>query len=102
MPAKVGGNRIGYAVFPQSGIVEQTSAGLDMLIHEERSIFNQIDADYVERIGFPFIIAVKGLQKSDILAAFKSRIQNDRRTELATAYSQVEKIASLRLKEMLK
>ena len=51
--------------------------------------------------GFPFIIAVKGLSKADILASFQRRISNDRDTELATALAQVERIALLRLKDML-
>ena len=52
-------------------------------------------------IGFPFIIAVKGLNKQTILEAFETRIGNDRETEFATACKQVERIALLRLMELL-
>jgi len=55
----------------------------------------------VTKFGFPFIIAVKGLGKDDILAAFETRINNGRDAELATAAAQVEKIALLRLQSML-
>ena len=53
------------------------------------------------KFGFPFIIAVRGLDKAGILAAFETRIANDRATEFATACAQVERIALLRLKDML-
>ena len=51
--------------------------------------------------GFPFIIAVKGKTKDEILAAFETRIGNDRATEFDTACRQVERIALLRLQDIL-
>lgn len=80
---------------------EQAGAGLDSLTDAERAEFTGLNAAYVARFGFPFIIAVRGLGKSDILAAFKRRLGNDRPAEFATACAQVERIALLRLKEML-
>ena len=80
---------------------EQASAGLDCLTDEERATFTALNDAYRVRFGFPFIIAVKGLSKNDILAAFERRVSNDRETELATALAQVERIALLRLQEML-
>ncbi len=80
---------------------EQTSAGLDALTDEERATFTDLNTRYTETFGFPFIIAVKGLNKDSILQAFQSRIDNDRDTEFATACKQVERIALLRLKDIL-
>ena len=80
---------------------EQASAGLDALTDAERRRFTELNAAYVERFGFPFIIAVKGKTKDDILAAFATRIGNDRATEFDTACQQVERIALLRLTDML-
>ncbi|HHI82440.1 MAG TPA: 2-oxo-4-hydroxy-4-carboxy-5-ureidoimidazoline decarboxylase, partial [Rhizobiales bacterium] len=80
---------------------EQASAGLDALSDAERSRFSALNAAYMEKHGFPFIIAVKGLDKAAILEAFESRIKNDRETEFATACKQVERIALLRLREIL-
>jgi OHCU decarboxylase len=80
---------------------EQASAGLDALTDAERARFTELNGAYVEKFGFPFIIAVKGRTKADILAAFESRIANDRATEFATACGQVERIALLRLKDIL-
>ncbi|MCG6902298.1 MAG: allantoinase PuuE [Rhodobacter sp.] len=80
---------------------EQASAGLDALSDAERTLFTQMNTDYVEKHGFPFIIAVRDYDKAGILAAFKARIGNDRETEFAEACKQVERIAQLRLNEVL-
>jgi OHCU decarboxylase len=80
---------------------EQASAGLDALTDEERSAFTELNAAYVARFGFPFIIAVKGRTRHEILDAFRTRLGNDRETEFAAACRQVERIALLRLRDIL-
>ena len=80
---------------------EQAGAGLDRLTADEHARFTSLNSAYVEKFGFPFIIAVKGLTKDDILSAFETRINNDRTAEFATACAQVERIALLRLSSML-
>ena len=79
---------------------EQASAGLNMLTDEERETFTALNTDYVEKHGFPFIIAVRDHDKASILAAFKRRINNDRDTEFAEACRQVERIAEFRLQDL--
>ena len=56
---------------------------------------------YKARFGFPFIMAVKGRSRAEILAAFETRVHNNPDEEFATALAQVERIAWLRLKDML-
>ena len=80
---------------------EQASAGLDALTDAERARFTALNAAYVDRHGFPFIIAVRDHTRASILAAFETRIANDRATEFATACAQVERIALLRLQAVL-
>ena len=80
---------------------EQASAGLDHLTEDERTTFTQLNAQYVEKHGFPFIIAVRDNTKSSILAAFQTRITNSRDAEFDTACKQVERIARLRLEDLL-
>ena len=80
---------------------EQAGAGLDMLTDEERASFQRLNNTYVEKHGFPFIIAVRDNTKASILQAFHTRIENDSTTEFATACAQVERIAAWRLKDML-
>ncbi|UWR57335.1 allantoinase PuuE [Phaeobacter inhibens] len=80
---------------------EQASAGLDALTDAERTRFTQLNTAYVEKHGFPFIIAVRDHDKASILAAFERRIGHDRASEFAEACRQVERIAEFRLKDLL-
>ncbi|MCO5162367.1 MAG: allantoinase PuuE [Mesorhizobium sp.] len=80
---------------------EQASAGLDALTDAERETFTQLNADYVAKFGFPFIIAVRDNTKASILEAFGARLANDRTEEFATACRQVERIAWYRLRDLL-
>jgi OHCU decarboxylase len=79
---------------------EQASAGLDALTDGERDRFTELNTRYVEKFGFPFIIAVRDNTKASILEAFKARLENDRETEFATACAQVERIAQLRIEAL--
>ncbi len=80
---------------------EQASAGLDALTDDERAAFQRLNADYAAKHGFPFIIAVRDNSRASILAAFHTRIANDTATEFATACRQVERIAEIRLMDLL-
>lgn len=81
---------------------EQASAGLDALSDEERATFTVLNSRYVQRFGFPFIIAVRDHDKASILAAFHQRLANSAEAEFAQACQQVERIAELRLLALLK
>ncbi|MDX7950130.1 allantoinase PuuE [Lichenihabitans sp. Uapishka_5] len=80
---------------------EQASAGLDRLSPDERRRFTALNAAYRARFGFPFIIAVKGLGKADILQAFEARIAHAPTDERDAALAQIERIARLRLAAIL-
>jgi OHCU decarboxylase len=80
---------------------EQSAAGLDQLSATERERFLALNQAYVDRFGFPFILAVKGLTKQDILQAFEARLRQDQGAEWATALQQIERIALLRLQDRL-
>lgn len=80
---------------------EQAGAGLDRLSADEHARFTALNAAYTTKFGFPFIIAVKGLDRHDILSAFETRISNSTDEEFSTACAQVERIALLRLLALL-
>ncbi|MCZ8273437.1 MAG: 2-oxo-4-hydroxy-4-carboxy-5-ureidoimidazoline decarboxylase, partial [Microcystis sp. LE19-4.1E] len=80
---------------------EQASAGLDRLTADELARFTSLNDRYKEMFGFPFILAVKGLTKVDILANFEARLGNSAEQEFETALAQIEKIALLRLRDIL-
>jgi 2-oxo-4-hydroxy-4-carboxy-5-ureidoimidazoline decarboxylase len=76
---------------------EQADAGLDQCTPEEFARFQELNAAYRAKFGFPFILAVGGRGRREILAAFEARVENDRDTELRTALQQIDRIARLRL-----
>lgn len=79
---------------------EQALARLDQCSPEEFARFTVLNAAYGTKFGFPFIIAVRGLQRNEILAAFERRIGNNAASEFREALDQVHKIAKLRLSAM--
>jgi OHCU decarboxylase len=79
---------------------EQAGAGLDRLTQAEFDRFTDLNTRYQARFGFPFIIAVKGLKKDEILHAFENRIHNSRQAEFDAACHEVENIARHRLGAM--
>jgi OHCU decarboxylase len=79
---------------------EQAGAGLANCRPEEFARFQELNAVYNQKFGFPFILAVGGRNRQEILAAFEARIANDRETELRSALEQIDKIARLRLEVM--
>ena len=81
---------------------EQTGAKLNDCSKEELGEFEKLNADYKKKYGFPFIIAVKGKNKDEILNNFRQRIQNNFEIEFNEAKNQVKKIASSRLEGILK
>jgi OHCU decarboxylase len=80
---------------------EQFSAGLDSLTEAERDRFLKLNDAYKQKFGFPFIMAVKGRSKDEILAAFEERLEHEADEEFETAIVQIELIALLRLKDRL-
>jgi OHCU decarboxylase len=76
---------------------EQQSAGIDQCAPEEYKQFHKLNRRYKDKFGFPFIMAVRGSNREEILRAFAARLDNDSETELATAITEVHKIARLRL-----
>ena len=76
---------------------EQAGAGLDACSPAEFASFQALNTAYKARFGFPFILAVKGKSRLEILAAFEQRVAYDPAAEFRTALDQVHRIAYLRL-----
>ena len=79
---------------------EQNRAGLDKCSEKEFKEFKNLNNEYKKKFGFPFILAVGGKKKAEILNKFKKRILNSADDEFKEAISQVCKIANLRLNEI--
>jgi 2-oxo-4-hydroxy-4-carboxy-5-ureidoimidazoline decarboxylase len=80
---------------------EQAGAGLDTLTSEEFQRLRRLNAGYRDKFGFPFLYAVKGSTKHDILKAIEARLPSGREHELAEALGQVARIARFRLEELI-
>ena len=83
-------------------ISEQASAKLNECSNEEYEEFKRLNSEYKKKFNFPFIIAVKGKNKNEILNNFRQRIQSDIESEFLEAKKQVKKIATFRLNEINK
>ena len=81
---------------------EQKNASLNQCTDEEFIEFKKLNEEYKKKFGFPFIIAVKGKNKEEILNSFRQRITNNINLEFEEAKKQVKKIASFRLGEIIK
>jgi OHCU decarboxylase len=80
---------------------EQASAGLDRLTPHELAALTRMNEHYQQHFGFPFILAVKGRSKEDVIAAMRTRLGSDVDAEFETALGEIEQIALLRLKDRL-
>jgi len=80
---------------------EQASAGLDRLSAEDIAQFQQNNAAYREKFGFPFIICARLNKKDAILAAFPERLRHSRAEEIQTALAEIARIARLRLEDLV-
>lgn len=76
---------------------EQASAGLDECTDSEFAEFTALNDTYKNKFGFPYILAVKGRHRIEILDNFRSRVDNTVEQEFREALNQVHQIAKLRL-----
>ena len=92
-------NKTKISLLTPNSLKEQISAGLDRCTEKEFNEFKKLNHTY-KKFGFPFILAVKGKTKIEILNNFRKRIFSDPKIEFDKAVEQVKLIASLRLKEL--
>ncbi|MBK9393640.1 MAG: 2-oxo-4-hydroxy-4-carboxy-5-ureidoimidazoline decarboxylase [Uliginosibacterium sp.] len=73
--------------------------GADACSQEEFARLQALNAAYRAKFGFPFILAVRGLDREAIIARFAARLGNSVADEFAEALDQIARIAALRLAE---
>lgn len=79
---------------------EQKSAGLDQCSDQEFEILTNLNNEYRSKFEFPFIIAVRGLGKNQIIDNMKKRVNNSKSQEFETAINEIHKIAKVRIKDL--
>jgi OHCU decarboxylase len=80
---------------------EQSAAGLDRLTPEQFDRITWLTAAYRARFGFPFIVCAREHTPDTIIAAAEERTESDLEQEEQTAMSEIAKIASLRLADLV-
>ena len=83
-----------------SSTAEQAGAGIGECSAEEFARFTELNDAYKAKFGFPFIKAVKGSNRQQILAAFEERIHHSAEQEFQTALAEINKIALFRLQAL--
>ena len=84
-----------------ASVREQAGAGLSQMSEAERRRIRALNAAYQRKFGFPFVMAVKGYGKGEILAAFEERLGIGGEEERGRAIAEINKIARLRLEELI-
>src|SRR5688572_23818573 len=91
----------GRARMSEASVGEQAGVGLDRLTPVEFDELQRLNTAYRQRFGFPFILAVKGSTKGQVLEALGERLTRDAAEEFAEALGQAGRIARSRLQELL-
>ena len=94
---ELAGKEAAAGTMTAESVGEQASAGLDRCTRAELARLSELNARYRTRHGFPFVIAVKGKSKHDILAALEARLGNESADEFRRCLDEIAKIARLRL-----
>ncbi len=98
---ELAGREAAAGTMTADSVGEQTSAGLDRCSADELARLRAGNAAYREKFGFPFVMAVKGRSRQEILAALAERTGNTRDAEFARCLDEIGKIARLRLDALL-
>jgi OHCU decarboxylase len=80
---------------------EQRRAGLHSCAPADGDRLQQLNALYLERFGFPFILAVRGHGPASIIANLERRLRNEGDSERLAALSQIGAIAAYRLADLV-
>jgi len=82
-------------------VSEQGSAALDRMPQADADAFDRLNAAYRRKFGFPFIVAVRGRDRAEILRIFEARVLRGETEEEATALDEIALITRMRLDRLL-
>ncbi|MEA1854573.1 2-oxo-4-hydroxy-4-carboxy-5-ureidoimidazoline decarboxylase [Cytobacillus sp. FSL W7-1323] len=85
----------------ENSVNEQENAGLNQLTEKEYKQFIYMNQSYMDKFGFPFILAVRGKNKDEIYQSMVKRVKNEKEEEFHQALAEIYKIALLRLEEVI-
>ena len=80
---------------------EQKAAGLSALTQAQLARLKSLNAEYVGRFGFPFVLAVKGHTPDSVIATLAERVCHDAHEERSVAIREICRIAFYRLSDLV-
>lgn len=80
---------------------EQQKAGLGSLTADEFERFADLNERYEALWGYPFVVAVSGLDKTRILSLMEERLHSAKQEEWETALNELIKIAKIRVAKLI-
>lgn len=92
------GARKTMSSFSQS---EQKNVGLNQLSEAEYELLLNMNKEYVQQFGFPFILAVRGKTKDEIFQAMQNRLKNSKEQEFNQALSEIYQIVRFRIEDQI-
>ena len=98
---ELAGDRARFGGLTAESSREQAGAGLDRLSPQDAAEFDQLNADYRAKFGYPFVICVRDHTPQTILDAFRARIEGEPMDEVDVATLEVAKIVAYRVAEIV-
>ncbi|NYT64350.1 2-oxo-4-hydroxy-4-carboxy-5-ureidoimidazoline decarboxylase [Alcaligenaceae bacterium] len=98
---ELAGKEAASGTLTHASTAEQRGAGLDQCSSDELTRLRALNTAYRNQFGFPFVIAVKGLSRYQIMDAITARLENDAATEFQTSLQEISKIGRFRLDALL-
>ena len=92
------GTRKTMSSFSQS---EQKNVGLNQLSETEYELLLDMNQEYVQRFGFPFILAVRGKTKDEMFQAMQNRLKHSKEQEFNQALSEIYQIVRFRIEDQI-
>ena len=80
---------------------EQSRSGLTNCSAEEFAQLQMLNAAYNKKFGWPFILAVKHLDRATIIRTFAGRIESSAADEFEACLANIEKITRWRLEDQV-
>lgn len=84
-----------------SSLAEQAAAGLNNCTAAEFAALTQLNLAYQQKFDFPFIVAVRGMHRADIISAMRQRLAHTPVQEIDAALQQIGRIAQFRLSDLI-
>lgn len=86
----------------EESAAEQAFAGLNRLTDQQQLDLVELNQEYANKFGFPFVICVRQTNKIEhILSGIRERLPNNRNDEIINGIDQVKNICQIRIESIV-